>query len=107
MIESILIKENLGFKQAKLDLEEGLTVFTGLSGAGKSVLFKAILAAFALSESEAKMVEILLNDELELDEFGIENEELNVFKLLKDKNSRYFINNQLISKKNLALLSKK
>ncbi|EAI7262757.1 DNA recombination protein RecN [Campylobacter lari] len=107
MIESILIKENLGFKQAKLDLEAGLTVFTGLSGAGKSVLFKAILAAFALSESEAKMVEILLNDELELDEFGIENEELNVFKLLKDKSSRYFINNQLISKKNLALLSKK
>ncbi|EAJ1253917.1 DNA recombination protein RecN [Campylobacter lari] len=107
MIESILIKENLGFKQAKLDLEAGLTVFTGLSGAGKSVLFKAILAAFALSESEAKIVEILLNDELELDEFGIENEELNVFKLLKDKSSRYFINNQLISKKNLALLSKK
>ncbi|HEC1794006.1 TPA: AAA family ATPase, partial [Campylobacter lari] len=107
MIESILIKENLGFKQAKLELEAGLTVFTGLSGAGKSVLFKAILAAFALSESEAKMVEILLNDELELDEFGIENEELNVFKLLKDKSSRYFINNQLISKKNLALLSKK
>ncbi|WP_257406389.1 AAA family ATPase [Campylobacter lari] len=107
MIESILIKENLGFKQAKLDLEAGLTVFTGLSGAGKSVLFKAILAAFALSESEAKMVEILLNDELELDEFGIENEELNVFKFLKDKSSRYFINNQLISKKNLILLSKK
>ncbi|AJC86158.1 DNA repair protein RecN [Campylobacter sp. RM16704] len=107
MIESILIKENLGFKQAKLELEAGLTVFTGLSGAGKSVLFKAILAAFALSESEAKMVEILLNDELELDEFGIQNEELNVFKLLKDKSSRYFINNQLISKKNLVLLSKK
>ncbi|RKO65111.1 DNA recombination protein RecN [Campylobacter sp. P255] len=106
MIESILIKENLGFKQAKLDLEKGLTVFTGLSGAGKSVLFKAILAAFALSESEAKMVEILLNDKLELDEFGIENEEINIFKLLKDKSTRYFINNQMISKKNLALLSK-
>ncbi|MBX2079373.1 DNA recombination protein RecN [Campylobacter peloridis] len=107
MIESILIKDNLGFKQAKLELEAGLTVFSGLSGAGKSVLFKAILSAFALSESEAKMVEILLNDKLDLDEFGIENEEINAFKLLKDKSTRYFINNQFISKKNLALLSKK
>ncbi|MBF7059887.1 AAA family ATPase [Campylobacter volucris] len=106
MIESILIKENLGFKLAKLDLKPGLTVFTGLSGAGKSVLFKAILSAFALSESEAKMVEILLDEKLNLEDFGIENEDLNVFKYLKDKNTRYFINNQLISKKNLLTLSK-
>ncbi|MBF7046966.1 AAA family ATPase, partial [Campylobacter volucris] len=75
MIESILIKENLGFKLAKLDLKPGLTVFTGLSGAGKSVLFKAILSAFALSESEAKMVEILLDEKLNLEDFGIENED--------------------------------
>lgn len=106
MIESILIKENLGFKLAKLDLKPGLTVFTGLSGAGKSVLFKAILSAFALSESEAKMVEILLDEKLNLEDFGIENEDLNVFKYLKDKNTRYFVNNQLISKKNLLILSK-
>ncbi|WP_291952599.1 DNA recombination protein RecN [Campylobacter sp.] len=106
MIESVLIKENLDFKQVKMDIQPGLTVFTGLSGAGKSVLFNAILSAFALSESEAKMVEILLDDTLMLGEYGIENEELNVFKYLKDKNTRYFVNNQFISKKNLSLLSK-
>ncbi|MCR6590582.1 DNA repair protein RecN [Campylobacter insulaenigrae] len=106
MIESILIKENLSFKQVKIDIQPGLSVFTGLSGAGKSVLFNAILSAFALSESEAKMVEILLDDVLRLEEYGIENEELNVFKYLKDKNTRYFVNNQLVSKKNLSLLSK-
>lgn len=106
MIESIYIKENLGFKEAKLELDKGLTVFTGLSGAGKSVLFKAILSSFALCDSEAKMVEIILDDKINLEDFGIQSEEICVFKLLKDKNTRYFINNQLISKKNLNTLSK-
>ena len=44
MISRILMKENLGFKEANLKLSEGLTVFSGLSGAGKSVLFKGILS---------------------------------------------------------------
>lgn len=106
MIRKILIKENLSFKQSELFISPGLVVFTGLSGAGKSILFKAILAAFALSESEAKFVEIALDDKLDLESFGIEGEEENVFKLLKDKNTKYFINNQSISKKSLQILSK-
>lgn len=106
MINRILIKENLGFKEAKLEISQGLTVFTGLSGAGKSVLFKGILSAFALSDSEAKLVELELDDELNLEEYGIESEEENVFKLLKEKNTKYFINNQSIAKKSLQNLSK-
>lgn len=106
MINRILIKDNLAFKNVELNLAPGLTVFTGLSGAGKSVLFKAILSAFALCESDAKCVELSLDDELNLEEFGIENEEENIFKLLKEKTTKYFINNQSISKKSLNLLSK-
>ncbi len=48
-------------------------------------MFKGILSAFSLSESEAKIVEIELDDKLDLESFGIESEEENVFKLLKEK----------------------
>ncbi|TKX31983.1 DNA repair protein RecN [Campylobacter estrildidarum] len=106
MISKVFIKENLGFKEAKLEISKGLTVFTGLSGAGKSILFKGILSAFALSESEAKVVELELDDELNLEDYGIEGEEENIFKLLKEKNTKYFINNQNIAKKSLQNLSK-
>ncbi|EHE0558823.1 AAA family ATPase [Campylobacter upsaliensis] len=106
MISRILMKENLGFKEANLELSEGLTVFSGLSGAGKSVLFKGILAAFGFGESEAKFVELELDDKLDLESFGIESESENVFKILKEKNTKYFINNQSIAKKSLQSLSK-
>lgn len=106
MISRILMKENLGFKEANLEFSEGLTVFSGLSGAGKSVLFKGILAAFGFGESEAKFVELELDDKLDLESFGIESESENVFKILKEKNTKYFINNQSIAKKSLQSLSK-
>ncbi|WP_270969131.1 AAA family ATPase [Campylobacter upsaliensis] len=106
MIGRILMKENLSFKEANLKLSEGLTVFSGLSGAGKSVLFKGILAAFGFGESEAKFVELELDDELDLESFGIESESENVFKMLKEKSTKYFINNQSIAKKSLQSLSK-
>ena len=106
MISRILMKENLGFKEANLKLSEGLTVFSGLSGAGKSVLCKGILAAFGFGESEAKFVELELDDKLDLESFGIESESENVFKMLKEKSTKYFINNQSIAKKSLQSLSK-
>ncbi|EAL53314.1 DNA repair protein RecN, putative [Campylobacter upsaliensis RM3195] len=106
MISRILMKENLGFKEANLELSEGLTVFSGLSGAGKSVLFKGILAAFGFGESEAKFVELELDDKLDLESFGIESESENIFKILKEKSTKYFINNQSIAKKSLQSLSK-
>ena len=105
MIYEVLMRDNISFKSAELSINKGLTVFTGLSGAGKSILFKGILSAFALVESEAKFVELKLDDELNLSEFGIEGEE-NSFKMLKDKSAKYFINNQSIAKKPLSALSK-
>ncbi|TQR31898.1 DNA recombination protein RecN [Campylobacter sp. MIT 99-7217] len=106
MIRTIFIRENVSFKKAELELEKGLVVFTGLSGAGKSVLFKGILSAFGLCDSEAKFVELVLDDKLDMQEFGIEEDDENVFKMLKEKSAKYFINNQNINKKSLQTLSK-
>lgn len=106
MIYQVFMRENISFKSAELAINKGLTVFTGLSGAGKSILFKGILSAFALVESEAKCVELKLDDKLNLAEFGIESDDENSFKMLKDKSAKYFINNQSIAKKPLATLSK-
>ncbi|MDO4674397.1 AAA family ATPase [Campylobacter sp.] len=106
MIKRILMKNNLSFKQTELEISGGLTVFTGLSGAGKSILFGGILAALALGESGAKFVELELDDALDLEGFGIELEEENIFKMLREKGTKYFINNQAIAKKNLQALTK-
>ncbi|TQR60583.1 DNA recombination protein RecN [Campylobacter troglodytis] len=106
MIYRVFMRENVGFKEARLDIEGGLTVFTGLSGAGKSVLFRGILSAFGLVESEAKFVELSLDDKLDLNEFGIEEDDELIFKMLKDKSAKYFINSQSINKKSLMNLSK-
>lgn len=106
MIKKVFMRENLSFKIAELEIEKGLTVFTGLSGAGKSILFKGIISAFALCDSEAKFVEIELDDEIEADKFGIFSDDDNVFKMIKEKNAKYFLNNQSINKKSLNALSK-
>ena len=44
MIERILIKQNLSFENVELNFGRGLSVFTGVSGAGKSVLMGSIMA---------------------------------------------------------------
>ena len=85
MIDRILIKDYLNFKNVELNFKEGLSVFTGVSGAGKSVLMGAIMAVFGLKDSEARLIEADVEHRLELDEFGIENEEVNISKLLNDK----------------------
>lgn len=105
VIERIYIKDYLSFNELELRFGNGLSVFTGVSGAGKSVLMGAILSVFGYKDSEAKLIEANVECELGLGEFGIDEESINCFKLLKDKSTRYFINNQSISKKNLNLVA--
>lgn len=105
MINRLYIKNHLSFKEAELFFDKGLSVFTGVSGAGKSVLMNAILSVFGLSETEASLIEADVDFNFDLSEFGIENEKINNFRMLKDKSTRYFINSQFISKKNLNLIS--
>ncbi|MDA3076389.1 AAA family ATPase [Campylobacter sp. JMF_04 NA10] len=105
MLERVYIKNHLSFNEIELNFAPGLSVFTGVSGAGKSVLMNAILAVFGLKEAEAKIIEADISHEFGLDEFGIENETPNNFRILRDKSVRYFINSQLISKKNLTKIA--
>jgi len=91
MIERFYLQNNLTFDEVELNLSNGLIVFTGPSGSGKSVLMRSILGSFGLESSNAKLSESSV----------IENDELNVFKQVKKEKTRFFINNQAIPKKNL------
>jgi len=65
----------------------------------------AILAVFALKDSDAGLIEADVNSEFQMDEFGLQNETPNNFRLVKDRSVRYFINSQSVSKKNLNLIT--
>ena len=80
MIERVYIKNHQLFGDLELKFSPGLSVFTGVSGAGKSVLMSAILSPFGIKESEAKSVEADVDFAFDMQEFGIENEEINTFK---------------------------
>jgi len=106
MIERIYLKNHLSFDEVKLNLSEvelnlskGLMIFTGPSGAGKSVLLQGILAIFAYFDASAEMSEAIIDDKINLDKFGIEVDEEIIFKEIKKEKTRYFINNQAVSKK--------
>jgi len=105
MIERFYLRDFLSFKEAELEFERGLVVFTGPSGSGKSILMSAILASLGLDEAKAGLSEATINFPMKLEELGIEEDELTVFKQMKKEKVRHFINNQTISKKMLLNLS--
>lgn len=105
MIERLLIKNQLSFEECDLEFTNGLIAFTGPSGAGKSVLMQAVLSLFGHSEANASLVEATVAKKLELESFGLESDEPNIFKYIKSKSTRYFVNMQSISKKSMAEVS--
>lgn len=106
MLERLYIKNQLSFKECDLEFGKGLIAFSGPSGAGKSVFMQAILSLFGLEEAKAKSVEATLNVKLDLEEYGIESDEINIFKYTKTKSVRYFINANSVSKKMMSKISK-
>ena len=104
MIERFYLKNHLSFKEISLELDKNLIIFTGPSGAGKSILMDALLTLFGLKDCDAKGIEATLNLKIELQNWGIEEDEPNIFKYAKDKSARYFINNQQVSRKNIKLI---
>ncbi|KIM10572.1 MAG: hypothetical protein KU37_09750 [Sulfuricurvum sp. PC08-66] len=101
MISHFFIREYLSFDEAQLFFQKGLVVFTGPSGSGKSILLNALLGTMAQSQSEASMAEVALEMRIDLEEFGIESDERTLFKQLKKGNTRYFVNNQSITRKSM------
>ena len=104
MIERFHLKEHLSFKEISLEFNKNLVIFTGPSGAGKSILMEALLTLFGLKECDAKSIEASLDLKINLDNWGIEEDEPNIFRYAKDKSARYFVNNQQVSRKNIKLI---
>ena len=107
MIERFYLKDYLSFKEVELNMGCGLVVFTGPSGSGKSILMNSILSSLGGNSCEAALCESSTNWEINSDELGIENDEINIFKHIKKDKSRYFINNQSVSKKSMTKLNSK
>ena len=107
MIERFYLKDYLSFKEVELNLACGLVVFTGPSGSGKSILMNSILSSLGGSSCEAALCESSTNWEINNDALSIENDDINIFKHIKKEKSRYFINNQSVSKKSMTELNSK
>ncbi|MBN2815893.1 MAG: AAA family ATPase [Campylobacterales bacterium] len=105
MIERFYLKNYLSFDEVELNLSSGLVVFTGPSGSGKSILMNSILASLGTTSCEASLCESSVTWSINGEELGIENEDINVFKHIKKGNSRYFVNNQTLSKKAISELA--
>ncbi|MCT7909813.1 DNA recombination protein RecN [Arcobacter lacus] len=108
MITRVYLKNCLSFDEVDLEFKSGLNIFTGPSGAGKSILMQEILSLFALTEVKSDIGEVNLNNSKICDEvYDISFEEDIVIKSIKKDKTRYFLNNQAISKKNLYDFSTK
>jgi len=105
MIERFYLKDYLSLKEVELNLRTGLVVFTGPSGSGKSILMNSILSSVGNSACEAALCESSVTWGLNSDELGIHSDDINVFKHIKKEKSRYFVNNQSLSKKAISSLS--
>ena len=106
MIERVYLKEYVTFEEVELEFSEvemefskGLIVFTGPSGAGKSVLMRGILSIFGYFDVNAKISEAIVNQEIDLEKYGLESDDVIIFRQIKKNKNRYFINNQAVSKK--------
>lgn len=100
MIERILIKDSAAFKEVVLCPHKGFNVISGVSGSGKSVLMESILALFGFKDSNASLVECELSG-ISLEDCGVLDDEDLVLSVIKKDKTKYFINNQSSSKKRI------
>lgn len=106
LISRFYLENCLSFQQIECEFHKGLIVFTGPSGAGKSVLMSSILSLFGATDSKADLSEVLLeNLQIQDENYGIEPDDDIIIKQNTSTKTRYFLNNQIISKKNLKELS--
>ncbi len=105
MIERFYLKDYLSFKESELNFNSGLVVFTGPSGSGKSILMNSILSSLGGASCDAALCESSVTWDINADKIGIENDDINVFKHIKKEKSRYFVNNQSLSRKAIGSIA--
>ncbi len=102
MIERLLIKDSVAFKEVCITPSPAFNIFSGVSGSGKSVLMESILALFGLRESNASLIEASLSEQslknLALPE-NIECDGELVLSIVKKEKTKYFLNSQSFSKR--------
>lgn len=100
LIHQIAIKNSPAFKDATFAPDAHFNVFSGASGAGKSVLMESILALFGLRECNAQVLEATLELRGIAQEFeGLIEEGEVILTLTKKDRIRFFLNAQNIPKK--------
>jgi len=114
MIERVYLKEYVTFDEVELEFNEvelefgsGLIVFTGPSGAGKSVLMRGILSIFGYFDLNAKLGEAVVDADVELEEYGLQSEDVLIFRQIKKAKNRFFINSQAVSRKTVREIADK
>ena len=104
MVHRVYLRELIVFKEVELELEKGLIVFSGASGAGKSVLMNAILSSFGYGMAKARVCEVSIDRPKGLKSEAYEFEDEIVIKSIKRDKIRYYLDGQNISKKKLNTL---
>lgn len=106
LIHQITIKNSPAFKEITFSPSEHFNVFSGASGAGKSVLMESILALFGLRECNAQMLEATLELQGIAQEFeGLVEEGEVILTLTKKDKIRFFLNAQNIPKRKFKRFS--
>ena len=102
MINRFYLKDYLSFENIDLEFGKGLIVFTGASGAGKSVLMSSILTLFGNSDAKPNICEVSI-DGLDIfnEDYSIENGEEFTIKQTNSSKTRNLLSSQTISKKAL------
>lgn len=106
MVHRVYIRDLILFREIELELERGLIVFSGASGAGKSVLVNAILSSFGYKTVEARLCELSIDRPKGLKSELYEFEDEITIKSIKRDKIRYYLDGQNISKKRLNSLFK-
>ncbi len=106
MINRIRIKKSILFDDLELNFSKNLIIFSGSSGSGKSVFMDTLLSGFGYKNVKSESLECVIDDKIDLEEYGIDSEEENIFRMVSSKSTRYFINGSQVSKKNLLQVSK-
>jgi len=104
MIERFYMREYLSFEEVELNFKPGLIVFTGPSGAGKTLLMNSLLALFGFRIAQSKLSEAVCGFKIDGEPFGIVSEEEVIVRAIKREKVRYFLNHQSVSRKLLKRL---
>lgn len=100
LINKILIKNSPAFVNVELVPNRGFNVFSGSSGAGKSVLMQSILAFFGIVDSNAEILEIAFEISGADGEFyGMFDDGEMVLSIVRRDKVRYFLNAQQLPRK--------